>query len=319
MCEASGGQLSVRTTNPSSRQSSARVRGGRSIDDPARAGRSDGAFGIVTPASRAACIRRSSQWANIVHTDVIAAAEKSLGYRFRDPHLLMVALTHASSSDTRIESNERLEFLGDSVLGLIVCEALYRRFPGLLEGDLTKIKSTVVSRKTCEKLIREMGIENQLILGKGMLNHERLPGSVAAALLESIVGAIYLDAGDSDTGLRAAKEFLMPWIGPVIERAAASGHQQNFKSVLQQYAQDQLQQTPMYLLLDEQGPDHAKCFEVCVQLDAQRFDSCWGQSKKEAEQKAALQALSALGVIEFDSSGQARICVVDEQAGDEEL
>lgn len=243
--------------------------------------------------------------------DVISAVQEALGYTFSNTELLEEALTHASYAETRAKSNERLEFLGDAVLGLVVCEALFLRFPRMLEGDLTKIKSTVVSRKTCAKIVNKLGIEQYLVLGKGMLNHERLPGSVAAAMLEALIGAMYLDAGERDQGLKAVREFLTPWLTPLIERAAESGHQQNFKSVLQQYAQERACAAPVYVLLDEQGPDHAKCFEVCVQIGAEQYPSCWGQSKKEAEQKAALQALTALGLVQQDEAGNLRVTGVN--------
>lgn len=239
--------------------------------------------------------------------DVLAAVEHAIGYSFRDHSLLAIALRHASSTNSRTDSNERLEFLGDAVLGLVVCDELYDRFPDLLEGDLTKIKSMVVSRKTCAAIIDRMEVEQYLVLGKGMLNHDTLPGSVAAAMLESLVGAIFLDADTQDAGVSAVRAFLMPWLDPIIVQAAVSGHQQNFKSVLQQYAQETLQTTPQYILLDEQGPDHAKCFEVCAQLGAERYESCWGQSKKIAEQRAALIALRALGLAESDDDGNVLI------------
>ncbi len=248
--------------------------------------------------------------------DVIAAVQEALGYQFANRALLEEALTHASFADARTESNERLEFLGDTVLGLVVCEELFHRFPHLLEGDLTKIKSTVVSRKTCAKIVQSLEIESYLVLGKGMQNHDKLPGSVAAAMLEAIVGAIYLDAGADDNGMAASRDFLLPLVNPMIERAAESGHHQNFKSVLQQYAQDRLETTPLYVLLDEQGPDHAKCFEVCVQLGAERYESCWGQSKKDAEQKAALNALTALGMVEEDDQGHIRIAFTEPVNGE---
>lgn len=250
--------------------------------------------------------------------DALAVVQKKLDYRFKDPRLLALALTHASSADLRTQSNERLEFLGDSVLGLIVCEELYRAFPTLLEGDLTKIKSTVVSRKTCADVIEQMGLADFLVLGKGMMNHDTLPGSVAAALLEALVGAIYLDAGDRDEGLTAARTFLLKWFEPIIQNAAESGHQQNFKSVLQQHAQERLDAAPTYVLLDEQGPDHAKCFEVCVQLGAERFESSWGQSKKDAEQQAALRALIALGLLNENECGQVRTVGGDSNGDDDE-
>ncbi len=237
----------------------------------------------------------------------LEAIQAAVGRRFHDESILREALTHASSADSRTLSNERLEFLGDAVLGLVVCEELHRRFPDALEGELTKIKSSVVSRKTCAEIIAEMGLDEHLLLGKGMMNHATLPSSVSAALLEALVGAIYIDAGASDGGLLAVRAFLMPLIEPLIRDAAECGHQQNFKSVLQQHAQDRLGVVPAYILLDEQGPDHAKCFEVCVQLGVDRYESAWGQSKKDAEQRAALHALTALGVVERDNAGTLRL------------
>lgn len=244
------------------------------------------------------------------------AVQATVGRRFNNKSILREALTHASIADSRSLSNERLEFLGDAVLGLVVCEELHHRFPDALEGELTKIKSTVVSRKTCAEIIAEMGLDRHLQLGKGMLHHATLPGSVSAALLEALVGAIYIDAGGHDGGLLAVREFLMPLIEPLIRDAAECGHQQNFKSVLQQHAQDRLGVVPIYVLLDEQGPDHAKCFEVCVQLGADRYESAWGQSKKDAEQRAALHALTELGVLERDNTGTLRIVETDSADAD---
>lgn len=226
-------------------------------------------------------------------------AEGALGHVFRDRSLLVRALTHASIADRRLESNERLEFLGDAVLGMLVCEELYRSFPDLLEGEMTKIKSVAVSRRTCSKIAVELGLEEILLIGKGMRSRHALPSSLSAAALESVIGAIYLDGGYG-----AARSFLMPHLSPRIREAAASGHQQNFKSVLQAYAQQQVGDSAEYVLLDEKGPDHAKCFEVCVELDGERFPSCWAPSKKQAEQQAALLALERLGLIVRGAGGQ---------------
>lgn len=106
----------------------------------------------------------------------VSRAQEAIGYRFRDPSLLSRALTHASIADSRLASNERLEFLGDAILGTIVCDYLFQRFPDLLEGDLTKIKSTVVSRRTCSALAIELGLEELLALGKGMKTRTALAG-----------------------------------------------------------------------------------------------------------------------------------------------
>jgi len=246
----------------------------------------------------------------------LEAAERALGYSFTDRGLLAQALTHASITDARHDSNERLEFLGDAVLGMIVCERLFHDFPDLLEGELTKIKSDVVSRRTCAQIADDMRLTDFLKLGKGMQGQNELPGSIAAALLEAVIGAIYLDAGDPEAGMAACRRILEPRLAPLIERTAESGHQQNFKSVLQQYVQDELGSTPTYILLDEKGPDHAKCFEVCVQIGAERHESAWGQSKKQAEQQAALNALCKLGRVCRNTEGE--FAIVETGAGDTE-
>ena len=229
------------------------------------------------------------------------AAEKALGHRFKDPSLLVRAFTHASITDQRIDSNERMEFLGDSVLGLIVSERIFARFPSLLEGEMTKIKSTAVSRQTCAMIARSLGLDELLLTGKGMQNTEAMPQSLAAAVLEAVIAAVYLDGG-----YVAAERFIGPLVDPLIERAAASGHQEDFKSVLQQHAQQSGQATPIYRILDEKGPDHAKCFKVCVEIAAQRYGAAWGQSKKQAEQAAALNALSEMGLVAPTPEGHVR-------------
>lgn len=231
-----------------------------------------------------------------------AAAELALNYTFTDPALLKLALTHASMTESRLDSNERLEFLGDSILGLIVSERIFMKYPDQLEGEMTKIKSTTVSRNTCAKIARELGLEDMLRLGKGMKNHVELPQSLAAAVLEAIIAVIYIDGG-----FGAAQAFLIPLIDPFIERAEQSGHQHNFKSVLQQHAQQSYNETPVYRILDEKGPDHAKCFKVAVQINGRTFESSWGQSKKQAEQQAALNALHELGLAEDDGDGEVRV------------
>lgn len=234
-----------------------------------------------------------------VSDEIITAAQDLLGHTFSDTSLLARALTHASIADSRVQSNERLEFLGDAVLGLMVCEYLYRAYPDLLEGEMTKIKSDAVSRRKCARIADEMGLTDLLVIGKGMRSRSSLPPSLAAAALESVLGALYIDAG-----YEQSREFLEPYLKPIIERAARSGHQQNFKSVLQQHAQQAGGSPPCYTLLDEQGPDHDKAFLVAVDLDGQRFGPCWARSKKAAEQQAARTALGDLGLIVEDDQGQ---------------
>jgi ribonuclease-3 len=220
-------------------------------------------------------------------------AEKVLGYTFKNPNLLKEALTHASIADNRLDSNERMEFLGDAVLDLIICEALYQRFPEYQEGDLTKVKSAVVSRRTCAEVANETGLTDLLIIGKGISSRHAMPSSLAAAVYESIVAALYLDGG-----FEVVKEYVLRTMTPKLELIAGNSHQMNYKAVLQQHAQKILSATPIYELLDEKGPDHSKCFEVCVLIDGRRFTSAWGPNKKMAEQKAALLALEDLGVFD---------------------
>lgn len=241
-----------------------------------------------------------------VDESALDKAEKILGYSFRDRSLLSQALTHASVADDRLQSNERLEFLGDAVLGYIVCEELYRQYDDLLEGELTKIKSAVVSRHLCAKVARGLGLDRLLLLGKGMQARESLPSSLSAAVLESVIGAVLLDGG-----IDAARRFVIEHLSVHIEEAAASGHQQNFKSVLQQHAQAHMDHQPVYLLINESGPDHAKKFEIAVRLGDRTFTPSWASSKKRAEQNAALLALEELGLIRETREG--RVIYVPEE------
>jgi ribonuclease-3 len=223
-------------------------------------------------------------------TTSLEQVQHRIGYRFRNPDYLRAALRHASSANCRRDSNERLEFLGDAVLGLVVCNALYERLPEALEGDMTKIKSAVVSRRACARVANELRLTEGLVLGQGMDGGENLPSSLAAGTLEAVIAAIYLDGG-----LEPARAFILQHMDPELREATASQHQFNFKSQLQQWAQRQMSATPQYELLDEKGPDHSKCFEIAVTVAGRQFPSAWGPNKKEAEQKAARLALVALG------------------------
>ncbi len=215
--------------------------------------------------------------------------QQRIGYRFQDEGLLEAALTHASGAENRLASNERLEFLGDAILGAIVCERLFRQYPNYLEGDLTKIKSVVVSRQTCAKLSQNMGLQEFLILGKGMAADPNLPVSLLADVFESILAAIYLDGGNDE-----ARRFVEFHVCDEIELTVNGESTGNYKSQLQQEAQRTLGVTPTYYLLDEKGPDHSKCFMISAQVGDQRFPPAWGRSKKDAEQRAAHNALSTL-------------------------
>ncbi|MGB2810067.1 MAG: ribonuclease III [Sedimentisphaerales bacterium] len=218
--------------------------------------------------------------------------EQIIGYRFSDRNLLIKALTHSSSADNRLSSNERIEFLGDSILALVICQTLFERHPRYLEGDLTKMKSMLVSRNTCAQIAGELGLQEFLKVGKGLASDRALTGSLAAGLLEAIIAAIYIDSG-----FGAARSFILRIFGPAINLADAEQDHGNFKSLLQQYAQQKFNTTPVYELLDEKGPDHDKCFECQVVFADRHFLSAWGRSKKEAEQKAAFNALAELGIL----------------------
>src|SRR5215467_8955537 len=156
-----------------------------------------------------------------IHGDdaqVLAECQEVIGYRFGDVTLLREALTHASGANHRLVSNERLAFLGDAILGAVVCDLLFRKFPDYLEGDLTRVKSIVVSRRTCAKISAELGIDEFLIIGKGMGSHDRTPSSMLGDVFESLIGAVYLDGG-----MEAARQFIVRHIEPEID-AAAVGH-----------------------------------------------------------------------------------------------
>jgi len=219
--------------------------------------------------------------------------EQIIGYKFSNPNILSKAFTHSSAAENRLLSNERLEFLGDAVLSVITCQALFEHFPTYLEGDLTKIKSMIVSRRTCARVTREFGLHEYLSVGKGMTSGRALTSSLAAGLFEALIAAIYIDGG-----FDSAKEFVLRVFASLIERVDAGQSHGNYKSLLQQYAQQQLNATPIYELLDEKGPDHDKCFESEAVIGGRHFTSAWGTNKKEAEQKAAFNALTELGILE---------------------
>lgn len=229
-------------------------------------------------------------------TPMLRVCEDKLGYVFAEPKFLQSALTHASGAPYRLASNERMEFLGDAILGMIVCELLYHRYPKSSEGDLTKIKSVVVSRQTCAHVARRLGLDEHLVLGKGMTGNAKLPTSLLAGVFESLVAAIYLDGG-----MEAVRGFVERTMTDEVDGAVESEHGHNFKSLLQQLAQRVYNTTPTYALLDERGPDHRKSFLVSARIGGHEYAPAWGANKKEAEQKAAQNALEAL-----DTAGRER-------------
>jgi ribonuclease III len=221
--------------------------------------------------------------------EMLQLCEGALDYCFQNRDLLRNCLTHASGANHRLASNERLEFLGDAILGAVVCEMLYLRFPEEPEGELTRIKSIVVSRSTCAKISETLSLPKYLLLGKGLSVNEMVPMSVAAAVFESLVAGVYLDGG-----LDAARRLIEREMGPEIELAGGVDHGRNHKSLLQQYSQKMFGETPVYRLLDEKGPDHSKCFKVAALIGQQTYHPAWGANKKAAEQRAAQNALYEL-------------------------
>lgn len=208
---------------------------------------------------------------------------------------------HASAASDVSESNERLEFLGDAILGFLTCEILYQTLEHLPEGELTKVKSLVVSRSVCAQIADRLGLPGHLRVGKGM-KHGQLPVSVRAAVLECLIGAML-----EDGGLECVRPFVRGLMEPEIVRALKAGHHRNFKSVLQQVSQRRGEGNPCFRLLQETGPDHAKSFEVAVELGRETFPSQWAPSKRQAEQAAAEQALRCMGIVVDGPDGEPEV------------
>lgn len=174
-------------------------------------------------------------------------------------------------------------------MGSIVCEELFRRYPDNAEGELTRIKSVIVSRATCAKITHGLGLDSFLLLGKGLTNGRRIPNSISAAAFEAVIGAMYLDGGRD-----AARDFVLGCVDELIHQVSDLTAGMNYKSVLQQVSQKTFGETPVYHVLDEKGPDHSKCFKVCASIGDTRYCSAWGPSKKAAEQRAASNALAEI-------------------------
>lgn len=219
----------------------------------------------------------------------LTRCQEIIEYQFKDESLLLSALTHASGASHRLESNERLEFLGDAVLGLTVCQWLYEEYPEYNEGDLTKIKSAVVSRRACGKVACALGLDRCLIVGRGVTRNRSFPRSLVSDVFESVVAAMYLDGGPDVVSPRLKK-----WLKLEVRQAVESQGAGNFKSSLQQYAQRELASTPVYRMVRESGPDHRKSFLIAAVIADRQFAAAWGSNKKDAEQRAASNALAEL-------------------------
>lgn len=219
----------------------------------------------------------------------LTRCEEILDYQFRDQSLLQSALTHASGAANRLASNERLEFLGDAILGMTVCEWLFDEYPEYSEGDLTKIKSAVVSRRSCGRTACKLGLDECLIVGRGVTRNRSYPRSLVSDVFESIIAALYLDGGAD-----VVRDRLKRWLQEEVRIAVDTQGSGNHKSVLQQYAQRELAATPVYKLVSESGPDHRKAFLIGAVIGKEVFPPAWGNNKKDAEQRAAANALATL-------------------------
>ncbi len=229
----------------------------------------------------------------MVDVESLKKCESIIHYKFKESSLLDAALTHSSAAAHHLHNYERLEFLGDAVLGLVVCDHVYTIYPDRREGDLTVIKAAAVSRKSCARISDQIGLSALVRVGAGMNRAGGLPMSVAAGLLEAVIGAMYVDSGGS---LDPIRKFLLPLISHHLEEIIRNQHDQNYKSILQQHAQREFGATPVYHVQAEAGLDHDKSFQVFVTIGEHRYEPQWGASKKLAEQLAAKSALEKLGV-----------------------
>ena len=227
----------------------------------------------------------------------IRAIENRLGYRFRDPRLLAQALKHRSwvyaNQGEGVDSNERLEYLGDAVLALAAAEYLFRRYEDRREGDLTRMKSLAVSRALLARRARAIDLGSHILLSP----EERAAGggdqdSILSDAFEAVIGALYLDGG-----LGPARRFIETVLLHDLEGLVQGEDFVNFKSLLLEHVQGRGQGHPRYQVLDERGPDHEKVFSVDVSVTGQTIGRGQGRSKKEAQQMAARDALQSLGRI----------------------
>lgn len=217
--------------------------------------------------------------------DILELCETRIGYQFRDRTLLRRCLTHSSAAETRLDSNERLEFLGDAVLGIIICEYLYQLFPEQREGQLTQMKSWLVSRQTCARAAKLLDLQPLILVGRGL---QVIPESILSAAVESLIAGVYFDGG-----LDAARNFILHAFREELNLCRPVDSE-NYKSQLQEYTQRELGKTPEYLVVAESGPDHAREFLISAKVGDVMYESGRGRSKKEAEQQAARNAVLSL-------------------------
>ena len=221
--------------------------------------------------------------------------EKKLDYTFHDAALLEEALNHSSYANehraAHLRSNERLEFLGDSVLGFVTAEFLFTRHPDAPEGDLTRIRAALVCEQSLYEVAQRLGLGQYLKLGRGEeAGGGRERTSILADAVEAVFAAVYLDGG-----IGAASALIHRVLLDAQRESVVEERRRDYKTALQELVQRQADQVLSYRMVDEQGPDHAKTFQAEVLLNGQALGIGDGHSKKEAEQAAAKAALAALG------------------------
>ncbi len=222
--------------------------------------------------------------------------ENRLGHKFKNINLLKNALTHSSyANEVRkgFSSNERLEFLGDSVLSIIVSDYIYKKFPDMPEGELTRLRSSLVCEKALCSFSRELDVGSYLMLGKGEdKGGGRERDSILADAFEAILAAIYLDGG-----MNCARTFVMDFVLRELKSHKNDDVMKDYKTALQEIIQKNPEESVKYVLVDEKGPDHDKSFTVEVCLNSNVIGKGSGKNKKQAEQMAAKQALELMGEI----------------------
>jgi ribonuclease III len=221
--------------------------------------------------------------------------ERHTGIRFRELEFLNQAFTHRSFANElgeTGENNERLEFLGDSVLGLVVSEYLYTNLPDQPEGELARIKSFVVSEASLSEISRGLRVDNFILIGKGEeYSGGRSKKAILADCLEAIIGAYYLDSG-----FEPAERFIHSMLIPEINKVLNNEHAKDYKTLLQEHVQKRMKTYPKYRVVQKTGPDHDKTFWIEVHIGDRSFGAGKGKNKKEAEQEAARLAFEAMNV-----------------------
>jgi ribonuclease-3 len=217
--------------------------------------------------------------------------EQKLGTAFANPVLLNQSLTHSSyGHDYNLPDNERLEFLGDAVLKLVISEYIYNKFPERAEGDLTKIRASVISDETLAGVARKLVLGDYLLLSE---NEKKTGGtkrkSNMANAFEAVIGGVYLDAG-----LGKVRDLLVDSLRDEVEKLARAGYIRDYKSALQEYAQKRKWELPHYIVVKETGPKHRRVFWMEVKIKGRNYGVGRGRNKKEAEQRSAMQALRRL-------------------------